>query len=433
MQSQLDSLIVPTANRPSLDLAVPGSKSLTNRALLVAALAKGRSRLSGGLEAEDTEVMKRSLRSLGFVVEESGATLEVEGLAGKIPSSEASLDLRLSGTSIRFLAALVALGEGSYLLDGNARMRERPIGDLLEALGSLGARASSLDGNGCPPLRIEANGLEGGRVAVAGDRSSQYLSGLLMVAPYARQDTVLEVTGELQSKPFVDMTLALMADFGVQVERDGYRRFTVPRATYRARDHAIEGDAMAAGYFWAAAAVTGGRVRVTNLGRASTQGDRRLAEVLEEMGCEVRWGDDWSQVSGPGLGRLRGGTFDLNDMPDQAQTLAVAALFADSPVEIRNVWNLRIKETDRLQALATELRKFGAAVREEAAGITVTPPARPRPARVETYGDHRMAMAFALAGLRLAGTEIVDPACVAKTYPGFFQDLASLASSGPAR
>jgi 3-phosphoshikimate 1-carboxyvinyltransferase len=430
MQPDLESVRVPVTRRPSFEIAVPGSKSITNRALVIAALADGTTRLEGALVAEDTEVMKRALTELGFAVADRGGVVEVVGAGGQIPSPSTRLDLRLSGTSIRFLAALTALGRGSYELDGNARMRERPIGDLLSALRSLGAGAVSLHGNDCPPVRIEATGLSGGAVTVAGDLSSQFLSGLLLAAPYARRETTISVSGELQSKPFVDMTVGLMAEFGVEARRDGYSSFTVPSGRYRARPFRIEGDAMAAGYFWAAAAVTGGRSRVLNLGRRSLQGDRRLAEVLEAMGCTVAWGDDWSEVTAPREGNLSGGSFDLNDMPDQAQTLAVVALFARGPVEIRNVWNLRIKETDRLKALCAELRKFGARVEERSDGLLVEPPADPRPAVVETYGDHRMAMAFALAGLRLPGTEIRDPSCVAKTYPGFFDDLGSLAASG---
>lgn len=430
MQSEPDSLEIPTASKPSLDITVPGSKSLTNRALVVAALADGRTRLSGMLVAEDTEVMKRGLSDLGFEVRDRGETVEVEGLAGRVPSSGARLDLRLSGTSIRFLTALTALGAGRFELDGNPRMRERPMGDLLQALNSLGARATAASENLGPPIRIEAGGLKGGLAKVAGDRSSQFLSALLMVAPYSEREVTLEVTGELQSKPFVDLTIGLMADFGIEVARQGYERFTVPRSIYQARDYRVEGDATAAGYFWAAAAVTGGRVRVTNMGRRARQGDKRLAEIFEKMGCRVTIEDEWTEVEGPEGGRLAGGTFDLNDIPDQAQTLAVASLFATAAVEITNVWNLRIKETDRLAALATELRKFGADVEERHDGLTVTPPATARPASVETYGDHRMAMAFAVAGLRVPGTVILDPGCVAKTYPGFFDDFLPLAGAG---
>ena len=422
-----DALTLTPKAHIDAELAVPGSKSLTNRALVVAALAEGRSTLRGALIAEDSEVMLRALNQLGIPVRAEGTTFTVEGQGGRIPAPEAELDLRLSGTSIRFLSALVALGQGRYVLDGNARMRERPIQDLLTALGRLGVTAGTRLETGCPPVIVEAAGLPGGETAVAGERSSQYLSALLMVAPYAERPVTIRVTGELQSKPFADMTLRLMEDFGVRAGREGYAWFALEPARYQPRDYRVEGDAMAAGYFWAAAAVTGGRVRVTNVGKDSLQGDRRLAEVLAEMGCRVKWTAESCEVAGPRGGALRGGRFDLNDMSDQAQTLAVAALFADAPVRIDNVWNLRIKETDRLAALHAELRKFGAQVEEGRDYLVVHPPARPlSPVTVETYGDHRMAMAFAIAGLRLPGVTIREPGCVAKTFPEFFERLAAL-------
>jgi 3-phosphoshikimate 1-carboxyvinyltransferase len=424
-------LLPPTlAIRPTKEvdasLSVPGSKSLTNRALTVAALAEGQSVLSGCLLAEDSEVMVRALRTLGIPVAVSGTTMTVSGQGGRVPAVQADLDLRLSGTSIRFLTALTALGSGRYVLDGNARMRERPIQDLLDALTALGVNATSQQHSGCPPVVVEAAGLPGGEATVAGGNSSQYLSALLMAAPYARKPVTLTVTGELPSKPFVDMTLGLMADFGVTVVRDGYRRFEVPLGRYTARPYAVEGDAMAAGYLWAAAAITGGRVEVINVGLSSTQGDKRLADVLAEMGCAVTWTQTSCTVRG--TGRLRGGTFDLNDMSDQAQTLAVVALFADAPVTITNIWNLRIKETDRLSALRAELTKLGARVEEGRDWITVHPLEVPPEGAVEisTYGDHRMAMAFALAGLRLPGVVIRDPSCVGKTFPTFFEVLGAL-------
>jgi 3-phosphoshikimate 1-carboxyvinyltransferase len=420
---------LPIAPKPPIDASVlvPGSKSLTNRALTVAALARGTSVLSGCLLAEDSEVMLGALRALGLETEPRGTTVTVHGQGGRVPAEHAQLDLRLSGTSIRFLTALVALGRGRYVLDGNQRMRERPIQDLLGALVALGADARTQLQTGCPPVVVTASGLRGGRAEVAGGSSSQYLSALLMAAPYAATPVTLEVTGELQSKPFVDMTLRLMADFGVEVGRDGYTRFEVPTGVYAARPYAVEGDAMAAGYLWAAAAITGGRVRVKNVGSASVQGDRRLADVLGEMGCAVSWTAASCEVVAP-AGGLRGGTFDLNDMSDQAQTLAVVALFADRPTRIENVWNLRIKETDRLRALATELTKLGARVEEGRDYLVVHPltSERARPAEIDTYGDHRMAMAFALAGLRLPGVVIRDPACVTKTFPEFFRVLAEL-------
>jgi 3-phosphoshikimate 1-carboxyvinyltransferase len=424
-----DRLELTPKGKLNASLAVPGSKSLTNRALLVAALADGSSTLRGALVAEDSRVMVEALTTLRIPVRVEGTTFRVEGRGGTIPARSAELDLRLSGTSLRFLTAMLALGRGSYLLDGNARMRERPIEDLLAALRSLGVKAYSRDGTGCPPVIIEAAGLPGGTARVAGERSSQYLSALLMAAPYAESTISLEVEGELQSKPFVDMTLDLMRDFGVRVEREGYGRFTVRPARYRARAYEVEGDATAAGYFWAAAALLGGRVRVENVGLASSQGDKRFAEVLAEMGCRVVWGARSCEVWGPEDGVLKGGSFDLNDMPDQAQTLAVVALFADNPVRILHVPNLRIKETDRLAALGNELRRLGARVEEGPDSLVVHPLERKPagPIEIETYGDHRMAMALALAGLRLEGVVIKNPACVAKTFPDYFRVLEALA------
>lgn len=420
---------LPITPKPSIDaaLSVPGSKSLTNRALVVAALAEGTTTLRGCLLAEDSFVMMQALNDLGIETHRDGTTVTVNGQGGRVPAERAQLDLRLSGTSIRFLTALVALGRGRYVLDGNQRMRERPIQDLLNALSALGVRAQTQFETGCPPVVVEASGLRGGEAEVAGGSSSQYLSALLLAAPYAQTPVTLTVTGELQSKPFVDMTLKLMADFGVVVARDGYRRFTVLPGAYTARTYDIEGDAMAAGYLWAAAAISGGRVRVENVGSASVQGDKRLAEVLGQMGCTVTWTAQSCEVAAP-AGGLRGGTFDLNDMSDQAQTLAVVALFADGPTRIENIWNLRIKETDRLSALHTELSKLGAQVGEGRDYLVVQPlaPHEAKAAHIDTYGDHRMAMAFALAGLRLPGVVIRDPACVTKTFPNFFQVLDSL-------
>ena len=408
-------------------LNVPGSKSLTNRAFVIAALADGTSTLEGGLIAEDAEVMIRALRSLGFTVEMDGTTFTVHGRGGEIPNASAELDLKLSGTSIRFLTALVTLGKGHYLLDGNARMRQRPIQDLLNALAPLGVKVGTQFETGCPPVVVEAAGLAGGETRIAGQSSSQYLSALLMAAPGAANPVTIGLEGELTSKPFIDMTLDLMKAFGVEVEREGYKRFTVQPQTYGPRTYRVEGDAMAAGYMWAAAAITGGRVRVENVGRRSSQGDRRLADVLGEMGCAVTWGEESCEVAAPEAG-LKGGTFDLNDMSDQAQTLAVVALFAQSPVRITNIWNLRIKETDRLRALYNELSKLGAEVEEGEDFIVVHPLATPPSQRVkiETYDDHRMAMAFALAGLKLPGVVIKDPSCVRKTFPEFFDVLAAL-------
>ena len=412
-------------------LRVPGSKSLTNRALVVAALADGVTTIRGALVAEDSEVMLRALGRLGVRVEAVADELRVQGAGGTLPARSAQLDLRLSGTSLRFLAAVVALGHGEFRLDGNARMRERPIQETIDAINELGGHARSEAGNGCPPVVIAARGLAGGTLRVRGDRSSQFLSGLLLAAPYARGPLTLQVDGELLSKPFIDMTLDLMRRFGVSVQREGYRSFHVVPSRYEARDYPVEGDAMAAGYFWAAAAVSGGRARIENLGRDTRQGDARLADVLEQMGCEVERSAEHVTVRGPRGGRLRGGqTFDLNDMPDQAQTLAVVALFADAPVRITNVGNLRIKETDRLAAMASELSRLGARVDEGVDELLVLPlvSAPEAPVILETYGDHRMAMSLAVAGARLPNVIIENPGCVSKTYPRFFDDFLAFLS-----
>ena len=429
MPTYPDRFVISPRGPLEATATVPGSKSITNRALLIAALAEGRSRIDGALVAEDATVMQGALRALGAHVRpdaDDPTQLDVVGVNGRWPSAGAQLDLALSGTSLRFLTAAVALGRGHFRLDGSARMRERPIGDLVAALGALGVRVQAAGGGLYPPVDVDADGLPGGVTEVAGDRSSQFLSGLLIASPYARAATTVRVTGDLQSRPFIDLTLAVMRAFGVEVERDGYARFTVVPGRYRAQRYHVEGDAMAAGYAWGAAAMAGGRVRVDNVGASSQQGDKALLDVLARMGCDVRWEPEASTLTAAAGRRLRAGTFDLNDLPDQAQTLAVLALAADGPVEIQRVANLRIKETDRLRALATELRKFGAAVEELSDALRIVPPAAP-PERVEvdTYGDHRMAMAFALAGARWPGVTIREPACVGKTYPGFFDDLRS--------
>ncbi len=424
-----DSFVISPRGPLEATATVPGSKSITNRALLIAALAEGQSRIEGALVAEDATVMQGALRALGARVRpdaDDPTQLDVVGVDGRWPSAGARLDLALSGTSLRFLTAAVALGRGHFQLDGSARMRERPIGDLVTALGALGVQVRAAGGGLYPPVDVEADGLAGGVTEVAGDRSSQFLSGLLIASPYALAATTVRVTGDLQSKPFVDLTLAVMRAFGVDVERDGYASFTVAPGRYRARNYRVEGDAMAAGYAWGAAAMAGGRVRVDNVGASSMQGDKALLDVLARMGCDVRWEPEASTLTAPPGHRLRAGTFDLNDLPDQAQTLAVLALAADGPVEIVRVANLRIKETDRLRALATELRKFGAVVEEGDDALRIVPPtAAPERVEVDTYGDHRMAMAFALAGARWPGVAIREPACVSKTYPAFFDDLRS--------
>jgi 3-phosphoshikimate 1-carboxyvinyltransferase len=406
----------------------PGSKSITNRALVCAALADGDSTLIGALDSEDTRVMIDALRKLGLVVDHDlGArAMRVVGSGGRWPASEADLYVANSGTTMRFLTAMVALGHGTYRLDGTPRMRERPIQDLLDALGELGADVQSEAQNGCPPVVVRAHGLPGGRATVAGSISSQFLSGLLMAAPCAALPVELKVTGELVSKPYVEMTLAVMSAFGVQVEVQKLQRFVVPAGRpYRAYRYEIEPDASAASYFFAAAAVTGGQVTVEGLTRESLQGDVAFCDCLARMGCEVRYGPSSITV----VGRpLRGIEVDMNAISDTVQTLAAVALFADGPTTITGVAHIRHKETDRIGALATELAKLGTEVDERSDGLRIIPRSL-RPAHLDTYDDHRMAMSLALVGLGSPGVVIRNPGGVSKTYPHFFDDLKDLARS----
>ena len=408
----------------------PGSKSITNRAMVCAALAEGESWLAGALESEDTRVMAEALRKLGVHVDHDpkAKTIRVCGCGGHIPATAADLFVANSGTSMRFLTPLVALGRGSFRIDGTPRMRERPIGDLLEALQQLGVNARSEPANGCPPVIVRAAGLAGGKTRVSGSISSQFLSGLLMAAPYAVCPVELLVTGELVSKPYVEMTLAVMAAFGVALQREGVQRFSIPAGQrYRGRQYAIEPDASAASYFFAAAAVTGGEVTVLGLSKNSLQGDVAFCECLAQMGCEVRYGPDSITVRGR---PLRGITVNMNAISDTVQTLAAVAVFAEGSTTITGVAHIRHKETDRLRAVATELRKLGAEVHERDDGLRIVP-GPPRGAEIETYDDHRMAMSLAVAGLRIANVVIRDPGCTAKTYPEFFEDLGRLTRAEP--
>jgi 3-phosphoshikimate 1-carboxyvinyltransferase len=409
---------------------VPGSKSLTNRALLAAALADGTTTLTHALFSDDSAYFAEALVRLGFAVSRQAdeATMTVTGRGGHIPADRADLFVGNAGTAARFLTAMLTLGQGEYVLDGDGRMRERPIADLLEALAQLGAQASSA--TGCPPVRVLARGLPGGRATVTGDVSSQFLSGLLLVAPYAQEPVELVVERGLNSKPYVDLTLGVMADFGVTVAREGYDRFRVRPQRYQPQSHyAIESDASAASYFFAAPAICGGRVRVKNIARGSRQGDVGFVDVLAEMGCTVTDGEDWLEVAGPPPGELRGVEVDLRDIPDTAQTLAAVAPFAATPTVIRGIASARLKETDRVAAMCAELARLGVTVTELPDGLVIQPGAAFRPAQVQTYNDHRMAMAFALVGLRVPGVEIENPGCVSKTFPDYFQVLEMLRAS----
>lgn len=405
----------------------PGSRSITNRALVVAAMAEGESVLEAVGLSDDTRVCAEALRTIGIGVgvDEAGRRIRVSGCGGSVPVGPTEICTGESGTATRFITALVAAGRGTYRVDGAPRMRERPIQDLLDGLAALGVRARSEAGTGCPPVIIETSGLAAGTVSLSGAVSSQYLSALLMAAPTAAGPVTVEVAGPLVSKPFADMTVAVMAAFGVEVARDGYARFDVAApALYRARTYAVEPDAASASYFLAAAAATGGRVTIDGLTRASVQGAAGFPDVLREMGCEVEWADAGVTVTGPE--RLTGIRIDMNAMPDMVLTLAPLALLARGRTVIENVANLRVKESDRLAALAAELGRLGAKIEEHPDGLSIVPPKRLQPAEVATYNDHRMAMGMAAVGLAAPGIRIADPECVAKTYPEFFEDLDRL-------
>src|SRR6266571_4801412 len=410
---------------------MPGSKSISNRVLLLAALSEGETRVESLLDSDDTRVMLEALARLGVRIErQSDDSAVVHGVGGSFPVKSAELRLGNAGTAFRPLAAALALTGGEYRLSGAPRMHERPIGDLVDALRRLGARIEYSGTEGFPPLVVHAGRIRAGdKVRVRGDVSSQYLSALLMALPIT--GARIEVEGELISKPYVEITLNLMRRFGVEVERNGWKTFTVPAKRYASPGEIrVEGDASSASYFLAAGAIGGGPVRVEGVGRGSIQGDVRFAEVLERMGAAISMGEDWIESAAGAEARARGKLkaldADLNHSPDAAMTAAVVALFAGGPSTIRNIASWRVKETDRIAAMAKELRKLGAAVEEGDDSIRVTPPAALKPATIATYDDHRMAMSFSLAALGGIKVRINDPGCVGKTFPEYFDTLASI-------
>lgn len=425
-----DSLEIQPLTK-TLDAAIrpPGSKSITNRALVCAALAVGASRLRGALDSDDTRVMIDGLRALGVTStwEADQQALHVVGSAGCFRGGQQIL-VGNSGTTMRFLTAAAALADGQTVLDGVARMRERPVGDLIDGLRQLGATVECDGVDRCPPVRVAGGGLPGGVATVRGDVSSQYLSGMLLAAPMAQQRVEIRVDGPLVSIPYVEMTLQVMRAFNaVAKHAEDYRRIEVdPAHRYRGVDYAIEPDASAASYFFAAAAVVGGRVRVEGLHQRSLQGDVAFCDCLARMGCHVEYGSDAIEVRGGS--RLQAIDIDMNAISDTVQTLAVVALFAEGSTRIRNVAHIRHKETDRIAAVACELRKLGADVEEFDDGLAIHPGAL-RAGEIDTYDDHRMAMSFAVAGLKIPGVVIHDPRCTAKTYPDFFADLNQLCES----
>lgn len=405
-------------------LRPPGSKSITNRALVCAALATGASRLSGVLYSQDTEVMLTALQQLG--AEYSGSLrdgeVEITGTGGRLSSGDHHLQVANSGTTIRFLSSVATLGNGNIRLEGVARMQQRPIQPLVDALQTLGVEISCAP-SGCPPVVIRACGLRGGRTSIDGSFSSQFLSGILLAAPYAEEEVQVQTTGSLVSEPYLTMTTEVMKSFGVFVAGDPESGYLVSGdQQYSPTEFSIEPDATAASYLLAIPAITGGRVTVTGLGSGSIQGDLRFTECLAEMGCQVTVEPDRITVEGRAQ---RGIDVDMNDMSDTVQTLAVVAMFVEGGTVIRNVAHNRHKETDRIGNLAAELRKLGAVVQERNDGLSISR-GSPRPATVETYDDHRMAMSLSLAGLNIDGVVISDPDCTRKTYPDYFRDLEAV-------
>lgn len=407
---------------------VPGSKSITQRALIAAALAGGESTLLGPLESEDTRYTAAALQQMGVSVEKGEGKWIVKGNGGRIRTPNKEIYLGNNGTATRFLTSVAALGQGTFRISGDARMAERPILPLMQALQGWGVDIASINNNGCPPLRIKANGLSGGKTVLPPGKSSQYLSSLLLVAPYARQAAALDVEGEILSLPYVIMTLVVMEAFGITVEaNEELNSFSIPRGTYNAMEYAIEGDASNASYFYAAAAVTGGEVTVPNVPVPSMQGDAAFVALLARMGCDINKTGDGLTVSGPE--ELTGITIDMGGMPDVVPTLAVVASQARGRSVIKNIGHLRIKECDRLHVMAVELAKLGARVQELEDSLIIEgkdPDAPMHGAEIETYNDHRIAMSFALAGLAVPGVKILGEECVAKSFPDFWERFALL-------
>ena len=430
-------LLKPLDYPPHTRISVPGSKSHTNRALLIAALAQGTTRLENALFSDDSHYFAQALMDLGFEVslDKEAKIMTLTGLSGNIPASRADLYIGNAGTAARFLTAMLTLGHGTYHIDGVERMRQRPIGDLLAALNKLGASVAGTPTDHrsritdytsvCPPVTIHAIGLPGGNTSVRGDISSQFLSGLLMVAPYAQKEVEIIVDGPLHSRPYINLTLGVMADFGVQVQRQGYARFRVAPGPYCSPGtYAIESDASAASYFFAAPAICGGWVEVANLTRSARQGDIAFLDILASMGCTVNEVPDAIRVTGSE--HLQGVDVDMSNISDTSMTLAAIAPFAETPTTIRGIASSRLKETDRIAATVAELRRLGIQVEEHPDGMTINPCEQIHPVQIQTYDDHRMAMAFALVGLRVPGIKIENPECVAKTFPDYFDVLALL-------
>ena len=416
-----DSLEIQPLQEP-LDavVAVPGSKSYTNRALLVATLANGESHLTGALFSDDTDYMVQALRKLGVSIEADpkATSFTVTGNGGRIPTNGAELYIGNSGTTSRSITSYVALGNGTFIIDGDAPMRQsRPIADLLDALGQLGIDARSRFANGCLPVEVQAKGFKGGKTQLDASKSSQFLTALLLVAPYTDNGLEIEMVSEFKTE-YIDITMAVMRAFGIEVQHDDYQRFRVAGGQcYKPRAYAIEPDASNASYFFAAAALNSGRVRVVDIPADSAQGDIHFVDVLEQMGCTVNRYAHGVEVIGPD--RIKGIDVDMKAISDTSLTLAAIAPFATDPVRIRNIEHTRWQETDRIAAMVAQLRRLGVKVEEHRDGVTIAP-SKPEGSTIDTYKDHRVAMSFALVGLRVPGIRINDPGCVNKTFPTYF-------------
>lgn len=426
----MDSITLPPLDSIQGEVTLPGSKSLSNRILLLAAVAQGQTRISNLLDSDDVRHMLNALGQLdvGLALNANKTECLVTGRSGPLTHTDAlTLFLGNAGTAMRPLCAMLCAGQGQFTLTGEPRMSERPIADLVDCLRACGAKIDYLESDGYPPLTVNASGLNGGTVHIKGNISSQFLTAMLMASPFCKTDLEIVVDGDLVSKPYILITLDVMARFGVQVENHDYQRFVIPAGQHYVSpgDIMVEGDASSASYFLAAAAIAGGSVRVHGSGSTSVQGDARFAEVLEQMGAKVTWGDTWIEVS---RGTLKGVDVDLNHIPDAAMTIATTALFAEGPTTIRNIYNWRVKETDRLSAMSTELRKLGATVEEGEDYLSIIPPQQITSAAIDTYDDHRMAMCFSLAAFGDSPITINDPGCTAKTFPTYFELFGKLTS-----
>ena len=421
------SLTLQPIKKFSGTINLPGSKSVSNRALLLSALSQGKTRLTNLLDSDDVRYMLDALKALNikYHLSDDRTICDIEGVGGKLHSAHPlELFLGNAGTAMRPLAAALCLADNNIVLTGEPRMKERPIGHLVDALRQGGAKIDYLENEGYPPLHIHG-GFTGGKIAVNGSVSSQFLTALLMAAPLASNDTEITIIGDLVSKPYIDITIKMMAMFGVSVINNQYQTFVIKaNQTYQSPgSYLVEGDASSASYFLAAAAIKGGTVRVTGVGKKSLQGDTQFAHVLEKMGAKITWADDYIECT---HGELNGVDMDMNHIPDAAMTIATTALFADGTTTIRNIYNWRVKETDRLSAMANELRKVGAIVEEGEDYITITPPAKLNHAEIKTYNDHRMAMCFSLVALSDTPVTILDPKCTMKTFPDYFEQFKRL-------